>query len=172
MAKDLDSKDLENPTALWVAWATSLAACAASFYFIEIQGKPSASLCWLERMLLFGLLLVFSVALWTRDRFVWRYAVPFVMFGLPAAAYQQLVHWNVVHAGGTSCSAGGGAIVCTTKYFELLGFITQATLCLAAYVVVAVCMWKLARDELAQQTGSGVSGKGSSGDAGELVGRT
>lgn len=137
-----------NPTSLWVAWWTSLLASAASFYFIEILEKPAAALCWLERMLIFGLFLVFSVGLWTRDRFVWRYAVPFIVFGLPASVYQQLVHWDVIHAGGTSCAAGGG-VVCTTKYFELLGFITQATLCAAAYLVVAACVWRLARDESA-----------------------
>lgn len=146
MANDLE----RNPTALWVAWSTSLLASAASLYFIEILGKPAASLCWLERMLIFGLLLLFSVALWTRDPFVWRYAVPFIVFGLPASAYQQLVHWNVIHAGGTSCAVSGG-VVCTTKYFELLGFITQATLCMTAYVVIAVAVWRLARDERAAE---------------------
>ncbi|HEX2849906.1 MAG TPA: hypothetical protein VHN98_05100 [Acidimicrobiales bacterium] len=153
MANDPD----RNPTALWVAWAMSLVASAASFYFVEILGKPSASLCWLERMLIFGLFLLFSVALWTNDRFVWRYAVPFIVFGLPAAAYQQLVHWDIVHVGGTSCAASGG-IVCTTKYFELLGFITQATLCLTAYVVVAACVWRLARGEFASKAAGDVTG--------------
>ena len=135
------------PAELWAAWSAALLASVASVYFIEILHKPAATLCWVDRMLIFGLLLITSVAIWTRDRGIWRYAVPFLAIGLPASFYQQLVHWGVIAVAPKACSV---SYVCTTKYFELFGFITQATLCFAAFGVVAVCMWRLARSE---QTG-------------------
>jgi len=124
-------------TAMWVAWATSLAASAASVYFIEILGKPAATLCWVNRMLMFGLFLILTVGILQRDRGAWRFTVPFWAIGLPVAIYQQLVHWDIIHVVPKVCSA---SYVCTTKFFNLFGFITQATLCLTAFTVIAICM--------------------------------
>jgi disulfide bond formation protein DsbB len=128
-----------NPWLL-AAWGMSLFATLASIYFIEIQGNPAAALCWFERMLVFATLLVLSVGILRQDVNVKFYAAPLVAFGIPSALYQQLVHWGIVKIASATCSAGP---VCTTKFFELFGFITQATLCLLAFVVVAVCLYKL-----------------------------
>ena len=126
------------PSSYYIAWAMALLATAASVVFIEILKNPVAWLCWFERMLIFGLLLVLSVGLFTKDLDVWKYVLPFVVFGLPAAAYQQLIHWGVIAVESQSCTVG---FVCTTKYFEIFGFITQATLCFTAFAVIAACMW-------------------------------
>jgi disulfide bond formation protein DsbB len=126
----------------YVAWSTALAASAASVYFIEILGHPAATLCWLNRMLVFGIFLVLSVGAFTRERGVWRYVVPFLVIGLPVAFYQQLVHWDIIHVVPKVCSV---SVVCTTKFFNLFGFISQATLCLAAFTTIAVCVWRLAK---------------------------
>lgn len=126
----------------YVAWTTSLAASAASIYFIEILGNPAATLCWVNRMLMFGIFLVLSVGAMTRDRRAWRYAVPFLSIGLPVAFYQQLAHWDIIHVAPKVCSV---SIVCATKFFNLFGFISQATLCLTAFTIIAVCVWRLAK---------------------------
>ncbi|CAG1020677.1 Disulfide bond formation protein C [Patescibacteria group bacterium] len=128
-----------NPLLL-VAWGMSLFATLASIYFIEIQGNPAAALCWFERMLIFGVFLILTVGIFREDANVKFYAAPFVGFGIPSALYQQLVHWNVIQVDSISCSL---STVCTTKFFELFGFVTQATLCLLAFVVVAVCLYRL-----------------------------
>ncbi len=117
-------------------------ASAASVYFIEILHNPAASLCWLNRMLMFGIFLILSVGAFTRDRGVWRYTIPFLAIGLPVAGFQQLVHWDFIHLVPKVCSV---SVVCTTKFFNLFGFISQATLCLAAFTIIAVCMWLLAK---------------------------
>jgi len=127
---------------MYVAWTTTLMASAASVYFIEILHKPAATLCWLDRMLMFGLFLILSVAITQRDRGVWRYSIPFLAIGLPASFYQQLVHWDIIHVAPGVCSVN---YVCTTKFFNLFGFISQATLCFAAFAVVALCMWIMSR---------------------------
>lgn len=124
---------------LKIAWLTSLFASLASVYFIEILGNPSAALCWFERMLMFGLLLVLTVGIIEKDKKVYKYTIPFLLFGIPSALYQQLIHWNVIQVPIQPCGAG---TLCTTKFFELFGFITQATLCLTAFLVIAFCMWK------------------------------
>ena len=89
---------------MWAAWGTALAASSASVYFIEILGKPAATLCWLDRMLMFGLFLILSTGIKRRDLGVWRYTVPFLAIGLPASFYQQLVHWDIIHVVPKTCS--------------------------------------------------------------------
>lgn len=131
------------PTAIYVAWSITLAATLASVYFIEILGNPAAALCWFNRMLVLGLLLVLTVAILVRDTKVWRYSIPFLALGLPVSLFQQLVHWDVIKLAETTCS---NAAVCTTKYFDLFGFVSQATLCFAAFAGVAICMWMLSRN--------------------------
>lgn len=121
-----------------VAWVTALLASAASVYFIEILHNPVATLCWIDRMLIFSLLLVLTVGIFDRDRRVVRYTVPFLALGLPLSFFQQLVHWDVIHLNPQACSV---SVVCTTKYFNLFGFITQATLCFVAFAVIAVSMY-------------------------------
>ena len=123
----------------YIAWFVALGASSASIYFVEILGKPAASLCWFERMLMFGLLLILTVGILRKDKNLKYYCLPFLIFGIPAAFFQQLVHWGVIDLSNQSCSVG---MVCTTKYFEIFGFATQATLCLAAFVIISLCLLK------------------------------
>lgn len=124
----------------YIAWGTALAATAASITFIEILGKPAAPLCWFERMLMFGLLLILTIGILEHDTNVKKYAFPFLLFGIPSAAFQQLVHWNLITVTQQSCTTG---IVCTTKFFELFGFVTQATVCLVAFLIIAFCLSRI-----------------------------
>lgn len=136
--KNIAHSDGMLPLAYFVAWGTALAATAASIYFIEIRGNHPAWFCWFERMLMFGLLLILTVGIFLRDRRVRCYTLPFLLFGIPSALFSQLVLWNIIPVNPQVCSV---SVVCTTKFFELFGFITQATLCLTAFVVIGVCMW-------------------------------
>lgn len=124
---------------MYIAWITALFATSASIIFIEILGKPVAPLCWFERMLMLGLFLLLTVGIFLKDKKVKYYALPFLLLGIPSAIFQQLVHWDVIHIVQKSCNTG---IVCTTKYFEIFGFMTQATLCLTAFLIIAFCLWK------------------------------
>ncbi len=114
-------------------------ATVASVYFIEIKGNPAAALCWVDRMLVFSLFLVLTVAIIYQDAAVKRYATPFLLVGLPLASFQQLVFWDVIKLPVRPCGTG---LVCTQEYFNLLGFISQATLCLAAFMIIGFCVWQ------------------------------
>lgn len=129
-----------TPPLLIIAWLISLFATLASIYFIEIVGNPAAPLCWFERMLIFSVLLVLSVGIIRKDINVRYYVAPLVAFGLISATYQQLVHWGLVSTVNGTCNT---SFACSTKFFELFGYITQATLCLVGFVVVTYCMWRL-----------------------------
>lgn len=135
-------KDKPHPLNIfaYIAWTMALFATAASIFFIEIKGNPAAPLCWVERMLMLGLLLILTVGILKRDLSMKYYTIPFLLLGIPSALFQQLVHWKLINLPLVPCSAG---FVCTTKFFELFGFITQATLCLNAFLVIAFCLIKI-----------------------------
>lgn len=76
----------------YIAWFAAFGATLASICFIEILGNPAAPLCWFERMLMFGLLLTLTVGILKKDKNIKYYALPFIIFGIPSAAFQQLVH--------------------------------------------------------------------------------
>lgn len=123
---------------LYTAWLVSLLASLASIYFIEILKNPAATLCWFERMLMFGIFLILTVGIIRKDVSVRFYTIPFLILGIPSALFQQLVHWGIIHLAIQSCSV---STVCTTKFFNLFGFITQATLCLSAFLIIALVLW-------------------------------
>lgn len=122
----------------YVAWIIAFLATLASIFFIEVMGKPAASLCWIERMLMAGTLLIITVGIWRRDVHAKYYTAPFLFFGILSAFYQQLVHANIIQVPAQSCRDG---FVCTTKFFSFYGFITQATLCLTAFLIILYCLW-------------------------------
>lgn len=128
---------IKTPVAMYVAWAMSLFATTASVYFIEFLHKPIATLCWVNRMLIFSIFLIITVSIITQDLKVKKYVMPFLIIGLPISFYEQLVSWNIIHLAPQTCST---SVVCTTKYFEFFGFITQNTLCFTAFLVVAIAM--------------------------------
>ena len=136
----MQSKNIS--TSHYVAWSVALAASSASIYFIEISGRTAATLWWVERMLILGIFLILSVGILYKDKFVHRYTVPFIALGLPVALYQQLLHWDIIKINPQAC---GVSFACSTKFFDIFGFISQATLCLTAYVVIAICMYLASR---------------------------
>jgi disulfide bond formation protein DsbB len=117
----------------------SFGATLASILFIEILGNPAAPLCWFERMLMFGLLLILTIGLVRKDISARFYAIPFIILGTSAAFYQQLVHWGIINLYNQGCSIN---LVCTTKFFNLFGVISQSTLCLTAFILIAFCLYK------------------------------
>lgn len=133
-----DKKATHVPTLWFFALGTAIAASLASFYFIEIVGNPAAPLCWIERMMMFGIVLILLVGILTRDEKLKYYILAFLLVGIPAALYQQLVHWDLIPTAIQPCSV---SFVCTTKFFNLFGLITQATLCLSAFIVIGICVF-------------------------------
>lgn len=133
-----DKHSIRVPFLWFIALLTAIAASLASLFFIEILGNPVAPLCWIERMMMLGLVLVLLVGILTRDEKLKYYVLAFLLVGIPAALYQQLVHWDLIPTAIQPCSV---SFVCTTKFFNLFGFITQATLCLSAFLIIGVCVF-------------------------------
>ncbi len=135
-----------------LAGATAVAAVttAGSLYYSEHAGFVPCELCWYQRILMYPLVIVLGVALLRRTRGVWHTAALFVVIGAPISLYHWLVERVPSLAEGSSCSA---LVPCSVPYFERLGFVTLAWMCLSSFLLIAVLLVTLALAERA--TGDG-----------------
>jgi disulfide bond formation protein DsbB len=108
-----------------------------SLFFSEILKLPPCSLCIIQRGLLYPLVLIMSVALWKRDRFIPYYVLPFSILGLIVSGYHNLLVWGLAPADLIICSV---QLPCTIQEFALLGFITIPLLSFTAFLTITVGM--------------------------------
>lgn len=125
-------------TPLFGAWLVSLVATMGSLFFSEAMGLPPCVLCWYQRVCMYPLAVISTVALVTRDSRASRYAWPLVLSGLAVAIYHNLLYYHFLPESITPCTTG---VSCTERQIEWLGFVTIPLLSLAAFVVIAGCLF-------------------------------
>ena len=118
-------------------WLVSLVATLGSLFFSEVMGLPPCVLCWYQRICMYPLVVISSVALVTRDRRGATYAWPLALVGVVVAAYHNLLYYHLIPDSITPCATG---VSCTDRQIEWLGFITIPLLALTAFVMVVGCL--------------------------------
>lgn len=119
---------------LFVVWFVSLAAALGSLFFSEVMGFPPCVLCWYQRISMYSVVVVSTVALLVRDRAVARYLWPLLAPGLGIALYHCLLYYDVIPRTITPCATG---VSCTERQIEWFGFISIPLLSLAGFAVIA-----------------------------------
>jgi hypothetical protein len=126
-----------GPQSLLVAWIVAIVTTLGSLYYSEHAGFIPCELCWYQRILMYPLVIVLGVAWLRRDAKAWITAAPFVVIGAPVSLYHWLVERVPSFAEGSSCSI---VAPCTTPYFEKLGFVTLAWMCLSSFLLIGVLL--------------------------------
>jgi disulfide bond formation protein DsbB len=124
-----------RPHALALAWVVAVVTTAGSLYYSEHAGFTPCTLCWYQRILMYPLVIVLGVATLRRDRKAWMTALPFVVVGAPISLYHWLVERVPSFASTSSCSLEAP---CTSPWFEKLGFVTLAWMCLSSFLLIGV----------------------------------
>ena len=106
---------------------------AGSLYFSEVMGFPPCVLCWYQRILLYPLLMIYAVSLWTNDGKYQKYVLPFIALGILVAGYHNLLYYGILSESIAPCVAG---VSCTTIQLELLGFITIPLMSLLCFLTI------------------------------------
>lgn len=128
---------------LFVVWFVSLAATLGSLFFSEVMGLPPCALCWYQRIAMYPIVVVSSVALIVRDRRAGRYLWPLVVPGLAVTVYHCLLYYGVIPAEITPCTTG---VSCTERQLDWFGFISIPLLSLSSFIAIAGCLvWFQAR---------------------------
>jgi hypothetical protein len=126
-----------GPQALLVAWIVAVVTTLGSLYYSEHAGFVPCELCWYQRILMYPLVVVLGIGWFRRDAKAWITAAPFVVIGAPVSLYHWLVERVPSFAESSSCSI---VAPCTAPYFEKLGFVTLAWMCLSSFLLIGVLL--------------------------------
>ena len=139
------SKKLEN--ALLVIWVVSLTATLGSLYFSEIRGYEPCALCWYQRILMYPIVIIATVAYIQKNA---RIAMTTAVFST-IGALTSLYHYGLQKLDFLQDTAPAcGRVPCTGQYINWLGFITIPFLALTAFIIIAAVsfyMLKVLKEE-------------------------
>jgi disulfide bond formation protein DsbB len=128
---------------IYIAWGFSLIAMLGSLYYSEVMSLPPCVLCWYLRICLYPLVAILGVGIWQKNKKVYLYAFPLTAVGLVISVYHNLLYYNVLSESLAPCLAG---VSCTTRMFNLFGFLPIPTQGLIAVVLInlfLIIYWKL-----------------------------
>lgn len=122
---------------IYVMWFIAIVSTFGSLFFSEIMKYPPCTLCWYQRICMYPLVLIFFVGSLDGLKNCWKYAIPFVGFGLFFAIYHNLLHYEIISESAAPCSMG---ISCSTVYINLFGFLTIPMMSLIAFSILLILM--------------------------------
>ena len=121
-------------SALGLAWVVALVATLGSLYLSEIAHFPPCTLCWLQRIAMYPLVVVLGVSALREDRGVGWYALPLAGIGAALAFYHVLVQRVPGLDQATSCSAEAP---CNAMWVREFGFVSIPVMALGAFLLIA-----------------------------------
>lgn len=126
-------KKLENH--LLFIWLVSLVATLGSLYFSEIRGYIPCTLCWVQRIFMYPILLMSTVAIYEKNA---KIALTTAVFSIIGGCI-SLYHYGIQKIDFLGDAAPAcGQVPCTGQYINWLGFITIPFLALTAFILIAV----------------------------------
>ena len=115
-------------------WVVALIATAGSLYFSEVRGYIPCTLCWVQRIFMYPLVIVIGVAYVQKNV---RIAATTLVFSVIGGCI-SLYHYGLQKLDFLSDSAPScGQVPCTGEYINWLGFITIPFLALIAFILLA-----------------------------------
>ena len=134
------NKKLEN--SLILIWAVSLVATLGSLYFSEVRGYIPCTLCWYQRIFMYPIVIMTTVALVQKNV---KIAVTTAVFSCIGGCI-SIYHYGLQKLDFLADSAPAcGQIPCTGQYINWLGFITIPFLALTAFVMIALTSFYMIR---------------------------
>lgn len=127
--------------------AATIATCG-SLYFSQVLGWPPCDLCWIQRILMYPLVIILLVGILRDDRGVHLYVLPLSLLGMGYSLYHYLEVLQVIPP--SPCQNG---VPCSFDYLSPfltgpLSFIKIPFLALVAFAIISVMLGNHALAEL------------------------
>lgn len=127
-------------TALLIIWVTSLLAVCGSLYFSEVRGYIPCDLCWIQRIFMYPILIITTIAYLQHNAKIAVTTATFSVIGGCISLYHYGIQKvNFLQDSAPSCSS----VSCTGQYINWLGFITIPFLALVAFIIIAITSFYL-----------------------------
>jgi disulfide bond formation protein DsbB len=120
-------------TPLFIGWVISLAATLSALFIGEVMGQTPCVLCWYQRIFMFPLAILLTIASFRSDGGIWRYTLPLAALGWAVAAYHVLVYFEAIPQPITPCSA---EFSCSGDAMVLFGSIPIPILSLLSFSAI------------------------------------
>lgn len=125
--------DKKQENILLLIWTQALLATLGSLYFSEFLGYTPCELCWIQRILMYPLVIVYGAAILRKDANI---AFPgIVLSGI--GVFVSLYHYGLQKLPALQ-DAGGvcGDVPCNLQYINYFGFVTIPFLSATAFIVI------------------------------------
>jgi disulfide bond formation protein DsbB len=122
---------------LYLAWIVAIVATAGSLYFSEIKEFVPCTLCWVQRIFMYPLVIILGIATYRRDQAIAIYTLPLAMIGGLVALWHVLVQKVPALNELGKCKMG---VPCNLDYINWFGFITIPMLSLTAFILITLLL--------------------------------
>ena len=128
--------------ALFCAWIIAFGASLGALFIGEVMGQSPCLLCWYQRVAMFSLAIVLSIACLLDDRSVWRYALPLAVIGWVIALWHNLLYFGLIFAPLEPCGAGPS---CSSADMVILGGVPIPSLAFIAFSAIIMSIFVVKR---------------------------
>ncbi|MFD1037678.1 disulfide oxidoreductase [Virgibacillus byunsanensis] len=126
-------------------WAQSFVALLGSLFFSEVMGYIPCELCWIQRIFMYPLVVIYGVAAIKKDVSIALPGLILSGIGMLVSIYHYLIQKvPVFQEAGDAC----GLVPCNAAYVNYFGFITIPFLAGIAFITIFVLhliLWKQQR---------------------------
>ncbi len=120
--------------AMYLILAQVVIAIVGSLYFSDVKGFEPCVLCWYQRIFMYSLLPIITIALLKKEKKIYHYTLPMALLGITVSIYHNLLYTGIIKNEGF-CSTG---ISCTSKFIEYFGFVTIPFLAFVGFTVIII----------------------------------
>ena len=109
-------------------------SAAGSLYYSESLGYLPCELCWYQRIGMYSLAIILSLAVLRKDRAIAPYGLALAGAGFVVSAYH---YWIQMFPADSSCSTD---VPCSIRWVEEFGFVTMPFMALAGFFAIGASM--------------------------------
>ncbi|MER1999598.1 MAG: disulfide oxidoreductase [Lysinibacillus sp.] len=138
----------KQETSLLVIWITSLIATFGSLYFSEIRGYVPCELCWIQRIFMYPIVIISTIAYLQHNAKIAATTAVFSVIGGCISLYHYgLQKIDFLQESAPACSN----VSCTGQYINWFGFVTIPFLALTAFIIIAITSFYLLKASKEEQ---------------------
>lgn len=132
----------KSETLLLIAWTQSLIATFGSLFFSEVMGYIPCELCWVQRILMYPIVVIAGVALLKKNADIALPGLILSGIGMFVSAYHYgLQKLPALQDAGGFC----GTVPCNLQYINYFGFITIPFLAGVAFIVIFISQFLIVK---------------------------
>lgn len=126
----------KNENILLLMWTATIISTIGSLFYSEIKGFIPCEFCWYQRILMYPLVVIYTVSLIKKDVKITIPGIWLSGIGILVAGYHYgMQKIQVLQSQGESC----GIVPCNIEYVNYFGFVTIPFLAFIAFLFIFTC---------------------------------